>query len=150
MVCISCVYGTQNWTKFCKKSPPNHDWLNTILETFSKHSDFLPDAENASISLRLVFKHVNEQDRFDVWRPFRSKEVLWFSGNGVLDCFHTRAKVCNLNYLSNCAIWMIIRMTVFWTVCTQNYIAMCNLKCSIQMMVRTVIWIAQFKSRIAM
>ena len=31
---------------------------------------------------------------------------------------------------------MIIRMTVFWTVCTQNYIAMHNLKCAIQMMVR--------------
>ena len=36
-----------------------------------------------------------------------------------------------------CAIWMIIQMTVFWTVCTQNYIAMRNLKCAIQMMVRT-------------
>ena len=31
---------------------------------------------------------------------------------------------------------MIIRMTVFWTDCTQNYIAMHNLKCAIQMMVR--------------
>ena len=41
-----------------------------------------------------------------------------------------------------CAIWMIIRMTIFWTVCTQNYIVMCNLNCAIQMMVWTVIWIA--------
>ena len=37
------------------------------------------------------------------------------------DCFHTRAKVRNLNYRLNCAIWIIIRMTVFWTVCIQNF-----------------------------
>ena len=54
----------------------------------------------------------------------------------VFDRFHMRAKVCNLNYHSICAIWMIIRMTVFWTVCTQNYIAM-------------RVWIAHFKLRIA-
>ena len=53
------------------------------------------------------------------------------------DCFHTRAKVCNLNAHSNCAIWMIIRMIVFWTVCV----------CKITS--RGVIWIAQFKLRIA-
>ena len=49
-----------------------------------------------------------------------------------IDCFHTRAKVSNLNDHLNCAIWIIIRMTVFWTVCTQIYIAMHD-------------WIAQFK-----
>ena len=30
----------------------------------------------------------------------------------------------------------------FFTVCTQNYIAMCNLKCAIQMTVWTIIWFA--------
>ena len=59
--------------------------------------------------------------------------------------------MCTQNYIAmrnlNCAIWMI-RITVFWTMCTQNYIAMRNLKCAIQMMVRTIIWIAHFKLRI--
>ena len=34
------------------------------------------------------------------------------------------------------AIWMIIRLPVFWTVCTQIYIAMHNLNCAIQFTVR--------------
>ena len=55
------------------------------------------------------------------------------------DCFHTRAKVRNLNFKLNCAIQIIIRMTVFWTVCTQNYIAMRILKCPIQITHRGVI-----------
>ena len=50
--------------------------------------------------------------------------------------FSHESKVRNLNDHSSCEFWMIIRMTVFWTVCTQNYIAMRNLKCAIQMMVR--------------
>ena len=45
----------------------------------------------------------------------------------VSDCFHTRAK---------CTIWIIIRMMVFWTMCTPNYIAIRHLKCAIQMTVR--------------
>ena len=49
-----------------------------------------------------------------------------------------------------CAIQMMIRMTVFWTVCTPNHIEIRNLKCAIQMMVRTIIWIAHFKLRIVM
>ena len=49
-----------------------------------------------------------------------------------------------------CAIQMMIRMTVFWTVCMPNHIAMRNLKCAIQMMVWTIVWNAHFKLRIAM
>ena len=57
------------------------------------------------------------------------------------DCFHTRARVHNLNFNSNCAIWMVIRMKVFWTVCTQNYIAIHNLNCAIWMILQmTVFW----------
>ena len=33
---------------------------------------------------------------------------------------------------SKCAIQMMIRMMVFWTVCTPNHIAIRNLKCAIQ------------------
>ena len=53
-----------------------------------------------------------------------------------LRLFSHKSKVRNLNDHSNCAIWMIIRMMAFWTVCTQNYIAMRNLKCATQMTVR--------------
>ena len=42
----------------------------------------------------------------------------------------------NWTYHLNCAIWIIIRKMVFWIVCTPNYIAMCHLKCAIQMTVR--------------
>ena len=31
----------------------------------------------------------------------------------IFDCFQTRAKVRNLNYHSNCSIWMIIRIAQF-------------------------------------
>ena len=65
------------------------------------------------------------------------------------DCFHTRAKVRNLNYRLNCAIWIIIRMTVFWTVCIQNFNVMHDLNCTIRMMVPTIIWTAHFKLRIS-
>ena len=40
----------------------------------------------------------------------------------------------NLNL--KCAFWIKIRKTVFWTVCTPNYIAMRHLKCTFQMTVR--------------
>ena len=60
------------------------------------------------------------------------------------ECFHMRRKVRNLNDHSNCAIWMIIRMTVIWTMCTQNYTAFHNgpdhqLNWTIQIMHRDVI-----------
>ena len=54
----------------------------------------------------------------------------------VYDCFHTSAKCAIWMIILNYAIWMIIRMTVFWTGCMQIYIAMINLNCAIQMMVR--------------
>ena len=48
-----------------------------------------------------------------------------FLSSGHYDCFHcTRAR---------CTVWMIIWMTVFFTVCMQNYIVMRN--CAIQMTV---------------
>ena len=75
--------------------------------------------------------------------PFFLKQYREVLKIAVLMCQHLchrlfshESKVRNLNYHSNCAIWMIIRMTVFWTVCTPNYIAMRNLKCAIQMTVR--------------
>ena len=36
----------------------------------------------------------------------------------------------HLGYImrANCTIWIIIWMMVFWTLCTQIYIAMCNLR----------------------
>ena len=51
--------------------------------------------------------------------------------------FSNESKVHNLNDHSNCAIWMIIRVTVFWTVCsfTGKFISRC------------VIWSAQFNWR---
>ena len=71
-----------------------------------------------------------------------TRMILWlFSHDG---------KVRILNSNSKCAFWIKIRKTVFWTVCTPNHIAMRNLKCAFQMMVRTMIWIAHFKLRIAM
>ena len=54
----------------------------------------------------------------------------------IFRLFWHESKVRNLNDHSNCAIWLIIRMTVFFTMCMQNYIAMRNLNCAIQMMVR--------------
>ena len=90
----------------------------------------------------------------------------------TLTVFTPRARVCNLNYHLNCAIWIIIQMTVFWTactqicivmrnlndhsnegtldLCTQNYIAMRDLNCAIKMTVRTIIRIVHFKLCIAM
>ena len=65
--------------------------------------------------------------------------------------FSHDSQVRNLNLNSKCAFWIIIRMTVFWTVCTTNHIAIRNLKCAINSNDgRTVIWIAHFKLRIAM
>ena len=46
--------------------------------------------------------------------------ISWHNIYYTLDCFHMRAKVRNLNDHSNCAIWIIIRMMVFWTVCIYN------------------------------
>ena len=69
--------------------------------------------------------------------PVRTKRGIIY--HFIYDCFYTRAKMCNLNYHSNCTIWMIIRMMIFWTVCTLHKI---TLQC--------VIWIVQFKWRIAM
>ena len=64
---------------------------------------------------------------------------------------------CVRKFTSRCVTWIAqfewsfeFRMTVFWTLCTQNYIAMRDLNCAIQMTVWTIIWIAQFKLRIAM
>ena len=62
---------------------------------------------------------------------------------------------CVRKFTSQCVFWIAqyewsFRMTVFWTVCTQNYIAMCDLNCAIQMTVQTIIRIAHFKLRIAM
>ena len=102
------------------------------------------------------------------WHPSINWKCLQILMN--IDCFHTWAKVSNLNYRyhSNCAIWIIIGMMVFWTVCTckfisrcviwivqfewsfewqyfgpcvhtQNYIAMRDLNCAFQMTVRTII-----------
>ena len=41
----------------------------------------------------------------------------------------------NLKCTIQMMIRMMIQMTVFWTVCTPNHIAIRNLKCAIQMMV---------------
>ena len=65
----------------------------------------------------------------------------WYVSEYYKDCFHTRVKVRNLNLNSKSAIWMM----VFWTVCTQNYIVMCNsydghLKCAFQITHRDVIF----------
>ena len=64
--------------------------------------------------------------------------------------FSHDSKVRNLNLNLKCAFWIKIQKTVFWTVCMPNHIAIRNLKCAIQMMVRTVIWIANIKLRFAM
>ena len=63
----------------------------------------------------------------------------------LFDCFHTTAKCIIWIWIRNAHFELKIRKTVFWTVCTPNHIVMRNLKCAIQMMVRTIIWIAHFK-----
>ena len=87
-----------------------------------------------------------------VWKSSECLQIseffIWFTDCTHFDCFHTRAKVHNLNDHSNWAIWIIIRITAFWTVFTQNYIAMRDLNCAIQMTVWIIIWIAQIKLRI--
>ena len=59
------------------------------------------------------------------------------------DCFHTTAK---------CVIWIAHFELKFERRYSLDrvYAKMRNLKCAIQMMVRTIIWIAHFKLRIAM
>ena len=52
-----------------------------------------------------------------------------------LRLFSHESKVRNLNFNSKCAFWFKIRKTVFWTVCTPNYIATRHLKCAFQMTV---------------
>ena len=46
--------------------------------------------------------------------------------------FSHESKVHNLNYHLNCAFWMIIWKTVFWTVCTPNYIAMTRFQMTVR------------------
>ena len=67
--------------------------------------------------------------------------------------FSHDSKVRDLNLNLKCSFWLKIRKTVFWTVYMPNHIAMRNLKCTIQMMVRVIriiIWIAHLKLHIAM
>ena len=78
------------------------------------------------------------------WWKFTSKEIYQSVEPlqrmlSHYEGFHTRVnKVQNLNDHLNCAILIIIQMTVFWTVCTQIYIAMRNLNCAVQITHRHV------------
>ena len=68
--------------------------------------------------------------------PFWLKQKFVFEMclvRSTMTVFTWEQKCAILILISKCAISMIIRMTVFWTMCTQNYIAMRNLNCAIWM-----------------
>ena len=93
----------------------SHIWLSVLV--FCQHNDFCKDFV-ISYGDSIVYHN----------------SVVY--QNFLFRLFSHESKVRNLNYRLNCAFWMIIWKTVFWTVCTPNYIAMRHLKCAFQMTVR--------------
>ena len=69
--------------------------------------------------------------------------------NVTLRLFSHDGKVRILNRDSRCASWIMIRNTVFWTVCTPNHVKIRDLRCASQITVQRCFRVMHLKSRIS-
>ena len=149
---------TVEWILQYTTTPPLHDLINYWQNNNSNnkknnewrwyknyhitmmHSDKQSELNNVYQNMARVLFILNGKMVQHIGYIYRNSSLRLFSHDG---------KVRILNRDSRCASWIMIRNTVFWTMCTPNHVEIRDLRCASQITVQRCFRVTHLKSRIS-